>query len=155
MKMPEPGPEHRRLEALAGSWTGDEILHPAPWLPERRTATGRFECRMGVDGFFLINDYVQEREGRTIFRGHGVYGYDPDRGRYTMHWFDSMGGGGYREPPLGVFEDDVLRFEAETPQGRARYTYTIVDADTFEFRIEGSADGKTWIPFMEGRYRRS
>ncbi|MEK7820622.1 MAG: MotA/TolQ/ExbB proton channel family protein, partial [Pseudomonadota bacterium] len=40
---------------------------------------------------FLITDYAQERDGKIHYRGHGAYGGDAARGRYTMYWFDSMG----------------------------------------------------------------
>ena len=29
--MPEPGEQHRALQALAGTWAGEETLYPSPW----------------------------------------------------------------------------------------------------------------------------
>jgi hypothetical protein len=64
MDMPRPTEEHRRLTAFAGSWTGDERLHPSPWDAKGGPATTKVDARMGLDGFALIQDAQQEREGR-------------------------------------------------------------------------------------------
>lgn len=86
---------------------------------------------MGLDGFFLLTDYEEERGGQVAFRGHGVYGWDQREQCYTMHWFDSMGDGA---PTLarGQWEG----------------------ADRYQFRLEHSSDGKEWRPMMEGTYTR-
>ncbi len=152
MEMPQPTPQHRRLEALVGRWSGEETLHPAPWAPELRTATGKFSIRMGVDGMFLITDYEQARDGAVVFRGHGVYGWDATKERYTMYWFDSMGMS--PNQTLGVWTEDELIFSAQGDHGHARYVYTLRDPDRFAFRIESSPDGESWSPVMEGEYLR-
>jgi hypothetical protein len=152
MEMPKPTPAHEKLRALEGSWSGAEILHPSPWSPEARAATGTFENRVALDGFFLVNEYTESRDGAVVFRGHGVYGWDPKRERYTMHWFDTMG-----FPPnetLGTWEGDTLTFENRGPQGQNRYVYVVRDTDHLEFRIEHSRDGSEWQRFMEGTYER-
>lgn len=152
MHMPKPTEAHQRLAALAGEWAGDEVLHPSAWAPEPRRAVGRSSNRMAVDGFFLINDYAEERDGEVVFRGHGVYGWDAKRERYTMHWFDSMG-----VPPhetLGTWEGNTLTFENQSPMGHSRYTYVIEGDDSYRFTIDSSKDGESWTPMMEGHYRR-
>lgn len=154
MDMPKPGPEHARYDALAGTWTGDEILHPSPWAPERRSARGRFDMRKDLDGFYLVSDYFDERDGQVLYRGHGIYGYDPRAGRFTMCWFDSMGGG---RPSLaeGAWDGDRLVFENESPMGRARYEYRVPSTDRMTFRLSMSKDGASWTTFMEGSYTRA
>ena len=150
MEVPKPSEAHRRLAAFAGRWRGEEILHPAPWLPERRTASGHFDNRVGVDGMFLINDYREERDGEVLLWGHGVYGWDAERERYTMYWFDSAG-----VPPrqiLGTWEADSLTFTAHDPE--VRYVYTLLGSDRFTFRIERLTDDEGWLPVLEGDYRR-
>jgi hypothetical protein len=152
MQMPKPSAAHIKLAALAGEWVGEETLFPSPWAPEKRSAIGRTSNRMDIDGFFLINDYTEEREGEVMFRGHGVYGYDPKRQRYTMHWFDSMG-----MPPgetLGTWEGNTLTFQNQSEMGHSRYVYVLESADAYTFRIESSKDGESWTPMMEGRFRR-
>jgi hypothetical protein len=150
--MPKPTKAHAHLASLAGEWRGEEILHPSAWAPERRTAIGTFSSKMILDGMYLTHDYVEERDGKVVFRGHGIYGWDPKRERYTMHWFDSMG-----FPPsetLGVLDGATLTFQNSGAHGHARYTYALLDADRFTFRIDNSRDGQSWSPVMEGEYRR-
>ena len=33
MNMPQPSPGHHKLEVLAGSWEGEETMHPSQWDP--------------------------------------------------------------------------------------------------------------------------
>jgi Protein of unknown function (DUF1579) len=151
MTMPAPGKAHAKLAALEGDWIAEETLHPSPWSPQAKTATGRSHNRMGIDGFFLINDYTQEQDGQVVFRGHGVYGWDAKRERYTMHWFDSMG-----MPPretLGTFEGNTLVFDNRSEMGHSRYRY-VLESDAYRFTIEVSRDGEHFTPVMEGNYRR-
>ena len=91
--MPKPQAEHEKLEQLVGSWEGEENLSPSPWGPGGK-AIGRYTMRRDVDGFFLIQDYVEEKDGRIVFRGHGVIGFDTHSREYTWYWVDSMGSPG-------------------------------------------------------------
>jgi len=153
MEMPKLLDEHRKLKTLAGNWVGEEKIHPSPWDPRGGHATSRFQARVDLDGFFVVADYVQERGGQAVYRGHGVFGYDQGQKSYTMHWFDSMGGGA-PAPVLGKWEGNRLRFEGSHPMGHSRYTYVFEGGDLYGFTIEGSQDGATWAPFIEGKYTR-
>lgn len=152
MDMPKPTDAHRRLvDAMAGSWRGEETMHPSPWSPTGGVAESRIDARAALDGFHVVSDYVQIRDGAETFRGHGVYGWDARRERYTMYWFDSMGfdpGG----PSLGRFDADVLTFES--PNGKSRYVYTFRDGG-YDFRIESSRDGAAWETLLDSTYRRA
>jgi hypothetical protein len=151
--MPRPTPEHARLAALAGTWLGEEQLLPSAFDPVGGPAVGRVHARMALDGFYLIADYEQERNGQVNFRGHGVYGWDP-RGRcYTMHWFDSIGIE-HDAPGLGSWDADTLILVHETRHtGSSRYTYTVGDGG-YQMRLEHSPDGLAWTTILEGRYAR-
>ena len=91
MEMPTPGDAHRRLEVLVGTWIGEETMHPSPWDPQGGVADGTIENRLALDGFNVIQEYTQSRDGQQTFAGHGVFGWDGQRGCYTLHWFDTMG----------------------------------------------------------------
>jgi hypothetical protein len=152
--MPKPTESHKKLEKLAGTWSGDEKMNPSPFGPGG-TARGRYNCRVDIDGFFVLQDYVQEQDGRVSYRGHGIFGYDSERKEFTWYWVDSMG----MVPPSpsrGQWSGDTLQFEHE-PMGerRGRYTFKFPDDRTFTFTIENSQDGgKTWQLFMDSRYRK-
>jgi hypothetical protein len=151
--MPQPGDEHRRLHAMAGSWVSQETLHPSPWDPVGGTATGRAEARVALDGFVVVTDYEQERGGRPGYRGHGVFGFDAGQGRPFMQWSDNMS-------PIaantvwGAWEGSVLTFQMQGPNGHHRYVYKFDGPDAYVFELGMSPDGKTWNTFMDGRFSR-
>jgi hypothetical protein len=153
MEMPKVGPEHQKLRAFAGDWTGEEVVHPSPWDPKGGRATSRIKGRMELDGFFLVEDYVQERSGGMTYKAHGVFGWDAPSKRYTMHWFDSMGMDP-GEPAPGTWEGDTLRFQHEKHMGHIRYTYTFQTPERYTFALEMSREGREWTPFIEGTFTR-
>ncbi len=150
--MPQPSAEHQKLSRLVGTWEGEETLSPSPWGPGG-PARGRNHNQFVCDGFFVTQDYVEEKDGGTVFRGHGVFGYDTQQGQYTWYWVDSMG-----MPPAaatrGRWEGDVLVFQQQQGAFHGRYTYRFEGKDQLHFKIENSKDGESWTQMMEGHYRR-
>src|SRR5437879_10302085 len=118
MVMPKPTDAHRRMAALAGRWAGQERMHPSPWDPKGGTATGRSDNLMALDGFALLHDYVQERNGAVSFTGHGVLTYDPQEQCYSMHWWDSMGFPAHVFK--GNFDGTTLTLTRRETQGHGR-----------------------------------
>lgn len=154
-EMPKPSPEHRRLAAMAGSWTSDETMFPSPWDPVGGKRRGRSEARVVMDGFFVVTDYEQEKDGRVAYRGHGVYGYDPKSKRWSMHWFDDMGGVP-AQVVWGTWSGDTLTYQMDNGAGRghSRYVYRFEKDGVYVFSILMSQDGESWRPLMEGRFTR-
>jgi hypothetical protein len=155
MDMPKPTEEHKRLAAtLAGNWIGPERIHPSPWDPTGGTARATIQSRVACDGFCVVTDYVQERDGRVNYTGHGVTGFDARHRRYLQHWSDSVTGVPGEAKP-GVWEGDTLTFHGAGPEGRVRYVYHFIAPDVYEYRIETSRDGVVWAPAIEARYTRT
>ena len=153
MEMPKPGDAHKKLAALVGEWTGDETLHPSPWDPSGGGARAQVTNRWIADGFAVLQEYEQSRDGQVTFRGHGVFWFDPRTEEYVMHWWDSMGGtaGEYR----GRFDGDRLVLGAAMPQGgHSRTSWLLTGPDAHDFLMEVSPDGEAWMPAMEGQYQR-
>ena len=152
MDMPKPTTAHQKLSKLVGRWSGPEKMPPGPWAPEGGTALGRVENREGLDGFVVIQDYAQERDGEVVFRGHGVFGWNAGAGHYTLHWFDSMGTGAneYR----GDFTGEVLSLTSDSPMGKSRAVFDLGAPGRYTFKMEVSQDGRAWTTFMEGAYVR-
>ena len=150
MDTPKVTDAHEKLERLVGTWVGAEQLNPSPWDPEGGPAEGRVENRRALDGFAVVQDYTQTRNGAVSYRGHGVFGWDAARGVYTMHWWDSMGS------PVntfeGTFEGDVLTLSFAGAQGHHRTTMTFSGSDGYSFEMDVSPDGDQWYPFMSGTY---
>lgn len=150
--MPEVGEEHKKLARLAGDWVGDETIHPSPWDAAGGTATGTMKATVELDGFFVMGEYKQSRGGKVTYTGRGVWGWDGARKCYTMHWFDSMGGG-TGAPATGVWEGKTLTFTAESPMGRSRYVYDFDAPTNYRFTIQMEGEGGKWMPFLESKFR--
>ena len=153
MNMPELSDGHLLLKKLEGTWTGEETMHPSQWDPKGGVAIGRNHNRISLDGFALLSDYEQERDGNITFTGHGVYTYDPDEDTYRLHWFDCIG-----SPPeefTGGFDGDVLTLAHGGPGMHSRMTYDLSTPGTMGATMEMSPDGREWKVLFEAVYRRA
>jgi hypothetical protein len=138
---------------MAGEWVGDEKIHPSPWDPNGGSAIGRVHNRLALEGFAVIQDYEQERDGRVNFAGHGIFRWDPLEQCYILYWFDSMG-----MPPnifKGTFDARVLKLVSKNGQGHSRAVFDFSKENQYDYRMEVSPDGTQWYLFMNGIYRRS
>lgn len=151
MDMPGPTEFHQKLKAFVGEWTGEETMHPSPWDPKGGKSKGTYHCRVVCDGFAVVQEYEQVRDGVVGFRGHGVFGYDVQQNCYLWHWTDSMGG----MPCVatqGQWSGDTIVWQNESPMGKSRYTHTFLPNGRCAFKIEVSQDGSTWAPMMDAIY---
>ena len=115
-------------------------------------ATGRMNTRQALDGFAVIYDYEQERNGAITYAGHAVYTFDPKESCYVLHWFDSMG-----SPPevfKGTFTGDVLTLAHGGPGMHARMTHDFSKEKRMVSRMEMSPDGKAWKTLFDGTYEK-
>jgi hypothetical protein len=90
MKAGTPGEQHKRLGALAGSWT----VHGKFWQPggggTPAEMTGSAEVKPIMDGRYVHEEFSGDFMGMP-FRGVGVTGYDNVRQKYLSTWIDNMG----------------------------------------------------------------
>lgn len=149
--MPKPSKFHKKLTALIGDWSGDEIMHPTPWAPEGGKCKGRYKARAIAGGFGVAQEYEQKMGGKVMFTGHGVLGYDPDEKCYLWHWSDSMGGVSAMVTK-GQWQGNKIVWASQSPMGHARYTHTFLRGGKLLFSIETSHDGETWSPMLDGSY---
>lgn len=148
MENPEPVREHRALEKLAGHYSGPERMHPSYFNAEERKARAVTDARVTLDGFAVVQDYVQELEDGTRFAGHGVFRYDMPSDTYEMHWFDSTGGP--QRIFRGGFADNMLVMTARVGDGWQRLSYDFNLDGGYRFRLETSEDGNQWNVALEG-----
>src|ERR1700694_1586338 len=90
LAAPMPLEEHRKLAAFAGEGNGEEMVQPWRWTAGG-PATLRVVARMDLNGFYLIQDARQPRDGKQSFATHGVFTYDRDDRHYKLFWHDSLG----------------------------------------------------------------
>ena len=149
MDMPKPGPAQEKLKAFIGEWRGKETMHPSPWMPEGGVRDASVSNRLALDGMAIIQDYAQMADGKAAFSGHAVILKAPHGDDYQMHWFDPF------SPSLfdGPFDGKRAVFTSKSPMGWTRATFEFSGA-SYQFRMEGSQDGKTWNAMMDGEYRK-
>lgn len=155
MHAPKLTQEHKQLHVLEGEWEGEEHLMASPWGPGG-TVFARSKMRVAIDGFFVVQDYVEEKDEQVIFKGHGLFGYDPASEEYGYYWVDSTGFMP-SAPARGPWEGDtlVLNSPSEGARGIGRYTLRFDSDRQFYFKIENSGDsGKTFQTFMDATYRK-
>jgi hypothetical protein len=67
-----------------GDWDAEVEVRPGPGAPplaQRGVSTNRL-----VGGKWLVIDYRAD----SGFEGHGIYGWDASKGKYTGAWVDTM-----------------------------------------------------------------
>jgi hypothetical protein len=149
MEMPKPGPELKKLDYFAGTWTTDGDIKPGP---------------MGPGGKFNGADHVQWMDGGFFLVTHSDFkgamgngtetsymGYDSNDKVYTYDSFNSLG-----EPDhsKGTVDGDTWTWNSETRMGpqtmKGRFTVKVVSAATYNFKFEMSPDSTTWTTVMTG-----
>jgi uncharacterized protein DUF1579 len=147
-----PLPEHARLAAFAGEWDGEEMVFPSRWTAGG-PATSRVVARMDLNGFYLIQDGVQMRDGNQVFATHGLFTYDRDDRTYKLFWYDSLG---YTppSPASGGWVGNTLTLVRGSLRGNARHVYEIIDDNSYSLKIQFSPDAEGWADVLTGVYRR-
>ncbi|BBO01848.1 MULTISPECIES: DUF1579 family protein [Bradyrhizobium] len=147
-----PLPEHARLAAFAGEWDGEEVVFPSRWTAGG-LATSHVVARMDLNGFYLIQDSVQKRDGQQIFATHGIFTYDRDDRTYKLFWYDSLG---YTppSPASGGWVGKTLTLVRGSLRGNARHVYEIINEDSYSLKIQFSPDAEGWADVLTGVYRR-
>ena len=148
---PQPGPEHKKLKELEGTW--DAIMKMGP---EESKAVAVY--KMDIGGLWLVSDFAGDFGGQK-FAGKGLDGYDPIRKKYVGVWVDSWS----TSPVIseGTFDKDgkviTMIGEGPGPDGKpTKYKMTTEhkDKDTMFWTMYGvGADGKE-TPMFTISYKR-
>jgi hypothetical protein len=151
---PQISPAHQRLQALVGTWRGEERVGASQWT-EAGTAISEVFAEAELGGLFVSQHYRQMRDGRVTFEAHNVLGVDQSDGTTKLWQFDSMG----FVPPApasGGWDGDTLTLERSSPRGAARTRYSFESPDRYrmilQFRPAGS---DAWQDMVEGTYQRA
>jgi hypothetical protein len=86
-KYSTPGEQHKKLEALAGSWTAAAKFWMGPGKPVESTGTAEIKAVLG--GRFYQEMYTGTFMGKP-FSGIGMTGFDLAKNKYVTAWTDTM-----------------------------------------------------------------
>ena len=152
LAAPSPLPEHQKLAVFAGEWAGDEMVNRSRWT-DGGPATSHVVARIDLNGFYLIQDTRQSRDGKEIFATHGLFTYDRDDRTYKLFWYDSLG---YTPPApaSGGWVGNTLTLVRGSLRGNARHLYEIIDDDSYSMKFQFSPDAEGWADVLTGIYRR-
>jgi hypothetical protein len=150
MEMPKPGPEHKKLDVLAGSWTLDGDMKPSPMGPGGKM-TEIEKCDWMDGGFFLVC--------RTDFKssmgdgaGLSILGYSADDKAYTYREYNSWG---ESMESKGSVDNDTWTWTNDEKMGgtimKGRFTMKLLSPTSYTFTFEMSQDGTKWNTVMDGK----
>ncbi len=150
MEMPKPGPELKKLDYFAGTWTTEGDIKPGP---------------MGPGGKFSGTDHIQWMDGGYFLVTHSEFkgamgtgtetsymGYDTNDKVYTYDAFNSLGEANHSK---GTLDGDTWNWTNEQKMGgqtmHGRFTIKVLSATSYNFKFEMSPDGTTWSTVMDGK----
>jgi hypothetical protein len=157
-KAAAPGPQHKLLASMAGSWEYAAKMWPAPGAPAQEWK-GTAERKTLMDGRFLHEEVTGEFGGMP-FHGSGLNGYDNVQGKYVGTWIDNMSTGISRSVGTADATGKVITYEREEfdpltkAKSKGRDVLHIVsnDKEVLEFH-KALPDGK-YFKMMEIVYTR-
>src|SRR5688572_22345497 len=85
-KAATPGPEHKWLTEMAGSWSTSSKFWMEPGKPPRESQ-GSEEIKPILGGRFIEARFTGMMMGKP-FEGFGVSGYDNTKKKFVMIWMD-------------------------------------------------------------------
>ena len=150
MEMPKPGPEHKKLDMFAGSWTLDGDMKASPMGPGGKM-TETEKCAWMEGGFFVVcNSIFKSSMGDGT--GISVMGYSADDKAYTYREFNSWG---EFDDSKGSVDGDTWTWTSDEKMGsmtmKGRFTMKITSATSYNFTFEMSPDGTKWSTVMDGK----
>jgi hypothetical protein len=148
----KPGPEVKKLDYFAGTWTTDATVGQGPWgSGGKLTSTTTYEWLPGE--FFLSGrrDSKMPAELGGESTSTVVMGYDDDQRTYTADEFNSQG---MHIASKGTLSGDTWVWTGTRSFGgmdiEQRITLKIVSPTKYNMKFETSLDGSNWMTFMEG-----
>lgn len=148
-----PGPEVKKLDYFAGSWSTECTIAQGPWgMGGKFTSNSSNQWMNG--NFFLQgqNDFKMPPELGGEGKGAAFVGYDTEQNVYTLDGFNSQG---RREAWKGTVNGDTWTWTgSQTYAGQEfqqKMTWKVLSPTSYSVKFEISMDGKDWMTFMEGK----
>lgn len=155
MTAPKPGPEQKKLDMFAGSWTLDGDMKPGPMGPGGKI-TETEKCEWMEGGFYVVC-HVQFTSA-AIGNGSGItiMGYSNDDKVYTYREFNSWG---EFDDSKGDVSGDTWTWTNDQKMGgmtlKGRFVMKNATPASYDFSYEISQDGAKWNTVMDGKATKS
>jgi len=150
MEPPKPGPEVKKLDALAGAWTLEGDVKPGPMGPGGKMTEGQ-KCEWMEGGYFLVC-HVDFKSAMGNGYGMGVMGYSTDDKTYTYHEFNSWG---EAMDAKGALDGGTWTWTSDEKMGdkmvKGRFTMKMTSSASYDFMYETSPDGSKWTTAVDGK----
>jgi hypothetical protein len=149
-EAPKPGPEPKKLDLFAGSWTLEGDAKPGPMGPGGKVMETE-KCDWMEGGFFLVchTDFKAPMgDGTSV----SVMGYSADDKTYTYREYNSWG---ESMEAKGSLDANTWTWTSDEKMGdkvmKGRFTMKIVSPTSYTFTYEMSDDGSKWTNLMDGK----
>ncbi len=157
VSVPTPGPEVARLGYFVGSWFTEGKILPGSW-----GEGGDFSWTENTEwmpgGFFVIGRWHFNMPQHLGGNGEEIFvmGWDDEQQVYTFDAFTSQG---HHQVSRGELWGSTWIWTSSRRQGansvRQKYTIETESDKSYRVKFEICEDGVTWLPFMEGRARKT
>lgn len=159
MEKAQPGPEHKKLQALAGEWTTEIKMRmggpDSPW----ENHTGHSKIQSALGGRYLIEKFTAELGMMGKMEGLLILSYNNLTEEYESIWMDNMStwpqcaSGGINEE--GATELKGKMRDVITPEGRPyRHVTHPVDENHYFTKMYDTIPPTGDIQVMEIEYTR-
>ncbi len=150
MEMPKPGPEHKKLDVFAGSWTLDGDVKASPMGPAGKVMETE-KCDWMEGGFYLVCQIGFT--SKVIGNGSGVslMGYSNEDKAYSYREFNSWG---EFTDSKGTVDGDKWTWTNNQKMGpivKGRFNVKMTSPTSYDFSYETSEDGTKWTTIMDGK----
>ena len=150
-----PGPEHKVLEDLAGTYSAKVKAFFEPGKPPEES-TGVMKRKLLLGGRYLQEDY-EGKLGTETFSGMGIIGFDKLKKKYVFTWIDSMSTGfmhseGSYDAAKKTFlyiSEDVDPTTGQKMKGRDLLRIDSAEQQTFEMYRRSLEEGAKEFKVLE------
>jgi len=149
-ESPKAGPDHKKLDVFAGSWTLDGDIKPGSMGPGGKI-TEYERCEWMEGGFYLIC-HTDFKSSMGNGSGISVMGYSTEDKAYTYREFNSWG---EFTDSKGTLDGDTWTWTNDEKMGttsmRGKFTMKVTSSTSYNFMFELSPDGTKWTTVMDGK----
>lgn len=139
MEMPKPGPEHKKLDMLAGSWTLEGDVKPNPMGPGGKMSEIE-KCEWMDGNFFLVCHVDFKTASSGSGSGLSVIGYSNADKAYTYREFNSWG---ESDDSKGSLDGDTWTWTSDEKMGgntvKGRFMMKFTSPTSYIFTYENVA----------------